>query len=85
MEISRQALDLNAQDIVLVGKPISHAGGLRTQLMPTLSVGGEVVLDMKPSPAKAVSLIKQNAVTEYGMLASDLLDFIVYEKVECRF
>ena len=78
MEISRQALDFNAQDIVLVGKPISHAGGLQTQLMPTLSVGGEVVLDMKPSPAKAVSLIKQNAVTEYGMLASDLLDFIEY-------
>jgi long-chain acyl-CoA synthetase len=46
--------------------------------MSTLSVSGEVVLDMKPWPAKAVSLIKQNAVTEYGMLASDLLDFIEY-------
>ena len=33
---------------------------------------------MKPSPAEAIALIKQFAVTEYGMLASDLLDFIEY-------
>lgn len=78
IQISRQALDFSSRDVVLVGKPISHAGGLQTQLMPALSVGAEVVLAMKPSPVQAVELIRQHTVTEYGMLASDLLDFIEY-------
>lgn len=78
IQISQEAFDFNHHDIVLVGKPISHAGGLQTQLMPALSVGSEVILTMKPSPAKAVALIEQFSVTEYGMLASDLLDFIEY-------
>lgn len=63
---------------MLVGKPITHAGGLQTQLMPTLSVGGQVILAMKPEPAQAASLIDAHAVSEYGMLASDLLDFVEY-------
>ena len=78
IDASRQVFDFNASDIVLVGKPISHAGGLQTQLMPTLMVGGETVLIMKPPPADAIALIKAHAVTEYGLLASDLLDFIEY-------
>lgn len=78
IEISRQALDFTQQDIVLVGKPISHAGGLQTQLMPALLVGARVILSMRPSPADAVALIKQYSVSEYGLLASDLLDFIEY-------
>ncbi|WP_428357634.1 class I adenylate-forming enzyme family protein [Methyloprofundus sp.] len=78
IQISQQALDIVNQDVVLVGKPISHAGGLQTQLMPALLVGAEVILSMKPTPASAVALIKQFAVSEYGMLASDLLDFIEY-------
>jgi acyl-CoA synthetase (AMP-forming)/AMP-acid ligase II len=63
---------------VLVGKPISHAGGLQTQLMPTLLVGGEAILAMKPTPAQAAALIERYSVTQYGLLASDLLDFIEY-------
>ena len=78
IDISRRIFDFTDQDIVLVGKPISHAGGLQTQLMPTLLVGGEAVLTMKPSPSEAVSLILQHSVTQYAMLASDLLDFIEY-------
>ena len=78
IDISRQIFDFLQEDIVLIGKPISHAGGLQTQLMPTLMVGGTVVLAMKPSPADAVSLILQHSVTQYAMLASDLLDFIEY-------
>ena len=46
--------------------------------MPTLLAGGETVLAVKPSPAEAVSLILQHSVTQYAMLASDLLDFIEY-------
>ena len=76
IEISRKALDFNHQDVVLVGKPISHAGGLQTQMMPAFSVGAVVVLAMKLTPDQAVSLVKRFDVTEYGMLASDLLDFI---------
>lgn len=78
IDISRQIFDFTQQDIVLIGKPISHAGGLQTQLMPTLLVGGQAVLVMKPSPAEAVSLILEHSVTQYAMLASDLLDFIEY-------
>lgn len=78
IKISRQALGFNHEDVVLVGKPICHAGGLQTQLMPVLSVGGQVILVMKPEPADAVALIRQFSVTEYGLLASDLLDFIEY-------
>lgn len=78
IDISRRIFDFQRDDIVLVGKPITHAGGLQTQLMPTLLVGGEVILAMKPEPAKAASLIDAHAVSEYGMLASDLLDFVEY-------
>jgi long-chain acyl-CoA synthetase len=78
IDISRQIFDFNERDVVLVGKPISHAGGLQTQMMPTFLVGGEVVLAVKPSPEDAVRLINQYRVTEYGMLASDLLDFVEY-------
>jgi long-chain acyl-CoA synthetase len=78
IDVSRRIFDFNESDVVLVGKPISHAGGLQTQLMPTLQAGGTAVLAMKPTPAEAVSLINTNSVTEYGLLASDLLDFIEY-------
>ncbi|MEM8679373.1 MAG: class I adenylate-forming enzyme family protein [Planctomycetota bacterium] len=78
IDISRRVFDFCREDVVLVGKSISHAGGLQTQLMPTLLVGGEVVLAMKPHPSTAVSLIQAHAVSEYGLLASDLLDFIEY-------
>lgn len=78
IEISRLALGFQADDIVLVGKPLSHAGGLQTQLLPVFSAGGEAILSMKPTPEQAVALIKQFQVTEYGLLASDLLDFIEF-------
>jgi len=75
---SREALDIRADDVVLVGKPISHAGGLHTQLLPTLMVGGQVILSMKPTPESASELIVREGVSQYGMLASDLLDFVEY-------
>ena len=78
IDISRRLFDFNAEDVVVVGKPISHAGGLQTQLMPSLHVGASVVLAMKPSAAAAVQMINENSATQYGMLASDLLDFIEY-------
>jgi acyl-CoA synthetase (AMP-forming)/AMP-acid ligase II len=78
IDVSRRVFDFRSDDVVLVGKPISHAGGLQTQLMPTLLAGGEVVLAAKPAPADAVALIQEHQVTEYGLLASDLLDFVEY-------
>jgi len=78
IEVSRQIFGFTDEDVVLVGKPISHAGGLQTQLMPALLVGARVILAMKPTPASAVSTIRAESVTEYGMLASDLLDFVEY-------
>lgn len=78
IETSRQLFEFTDDDVVLVGKPISHAGGLQTQLMPALFAGARVVLSMQPTPEKAVSIIQQESVTEYGMLASNLLDFIEF-------
>jgi len=75
---SRKLFDFQPSDVVLVGKPISHAGGLQTQMLPVFLAGGEVILEMKPMPADAIALIQKHRVTEYGMLASDLLDFIEY-------
>lgn len=75
---SRETLDFRSDDVVLVGKPISHAGGLQTQLLPALLAGAEVILTMKPSAPEAAALIERYAVTEYGMMASDLLDFIEF-------
>lgn len=69
IDIPRQALDFKHQDIILEGNPISHAGGLQTQLMPVLSVGAQVILSMRPSPAEATTLINQYKVSEYGLLA----------------
>ena len=54
IDVSRRVFEFQSDDVVLVGKPISHAGGLQTQLLPTLLVGGEVVLASKPTPADAV-------------------------------
>jgi acyl-CoA synthetase (AMP-forming)/AMP-acid ligase II len=76
--ISRRITEIDAHDVVLVGKPISHAGGLETQLMPTLLAGASTVLEMKPSPERAAGLIRELAVTQYALMASDLLDFIEY-------
>eukprot|EP00437_Effrenium_voratum_P004846 CAMPEP_0181424442 /NCGR_PEP_ID=MMETSP1110-20121109/14647_1 /TAXON_ID=174948 /ORGANISM="Symbiodinium sp., Strain CCMP421" /LENGTH=521 /DNA_ID=CAMNT_0023547601 /DNA_START=97 /DNA_END=1662 /DNA_ORIENTATION=+ len=73
---SAGAFGLGSEDVVLVGKPITHAGGLQTQLLPALMVGGEVVLAMIPPPARAVELIKRFQVTTYAMLVSSLLDFV---------
>lgn len=78
IDTSRHVFDFREPDVVLVGKPISHAGGLQTQLMPALHVGAETVLVMKPTPQEAVAIINQNKVTQYGLLASDLLDFIEF-------
>ncbi|QDU95891.1 class I adenylate-forming enzyme family protein [Lignipirellula cremea] len=78
IDASRQLFDFKADDIVLVGKPICHAGGLQTQLLPALLAGCQVILAMKPTPAAAVALLQSLSVTEYGLLASDLLDFIEY-------
>lgn len=75
---SRELFDFQADDILLVGKPISHAGGLHTQMMAAFLAAAEVVLMMKPPPEVAVAAIQQFGVTEYGMLASDLLDFVEY-------
>jgi long-chain acyl-CoA synthetase len=78
IDISRRITEVQHGDVVLVGKPISHAGGLETQLMPALSVGGRIVLAMKPTPAEAAVLISTHSVTQYALMASDLLDFVEY-------
>ncbi|WDI41381.1 class I adenylate-forming enzyme family protein [Bremerella sp. P1] len=79
---SRKLFDFQAKDVVLVGKSISHAGGLQTQMLPALLAGSKVLLEMKPTPARAVEAITKYGVTEYGLLASDLLDFIEYLEQE---
>ena len=73
---SAEALGLQSEDVVLVGKPITHAGGLQTQLLPCLMKGGQAVLAMIPPPTQAVELIQSFGVTIYAMLASSLLDFV---------
>ena len=76
IDTCRLALDLQADDVVLVGKPLSHAGGLQTQLLPSLRAGAQVLLATRPSAATAAALIQQHGVSEFGLLASDLLDFV---------
>ncbi len=85
IDISRRVFDFNSSDIVLIGKPISHAGGLQTQLMPALFIGAEVVLAMRPTPAEAAALIVKYSITQYALLASNLVDFVEYleENPEC--
>lgn len=78
IDISRRLFDFQADDVVLVVKSLSHAGGLQTQLMAALQSSAEVILRIKPSPEEAAALIDEYRVNEYGMLASDLLDFIEY-------
>jgi len=78
IDIARQVFDFQPSDVVLVGKPLSHAGGLNTQSFPALLAASSVVLADKPAAAEAVALITQHQVTEYGMLASDLVDFIEF-------
>ncbi len=78
IDIACQIFDFQANDVVLVGKPLSHAGGLNTQSFPALLAASTVVLANKPTPAEAAALITQYQVTEYGMLASDLVDFIEF-------
>jgi len=73
---SAEMIQLDEDEVVLVGKAITHAGGLQTQLLPTLQVGGTVVLAMVPPPARAVELIQRFDATVYAMLASSLLDFV---------
>ncbi len=76
IDTCRLALDLKADDVVLVGKPLCHAGGLQTQLLPSLRAGARVLLAMRPPGATAAGLIQEHGVSEFGLLASDLLDFV---------
>jgi acyl-CoA synthetase (AMP-forming)/AMP-acid ligase II len=76
IDTCRQALGLQATDVVLVGKPLCHAGGLQTQLLPSLLAGAQVVLANRPPPLEAAALIQEHGVSEFGLLASDLLDFV---------
>lgn len=76
IQTAAETFALRSDDVVLVGKPISHAGGLQTQLLPTLARGGEAVLAMMPTAAQAVELIQRFNVSVYAMLSSALLDFV---------
>ncbi len=67
---------LPAGEVVLVAKPLSHAGGLQTQLLPSLRSGARVVLATRPPAATAAALILEHGVSECGLLASDPLDFV---------
>lgn len=78
IDSARQIFDFDKKDVVLVGKSISHAGGLQTQLFPAFVAGSQIVLANNPSPETAVALIQQHEVTEYAMLASNFLDFVEY-------
>lgn len=76
IQTSAETFGLRSDDVVLVGKPISHAGGLQTQLLPTLARGGEAVLATLPTAADAVELIQRFNVSVFAMLSSALLDFV---------
>ncbi len=78
IDISRQVFDLCPESRVLVGKPISHAGGLETQLVSALLAGGQVTLAVNRTAAEAVAATLSYGITEDAMLASDLLDFVEY-------
>lgn len=76
IQTAAETFALRSDDVVLVGTPISHAGGLQTQLLPTLARGGEAVLSTMPTAAQAVELIQRFNVSVYAMLSSALLDFV---------
>ena len=49
---------MREEDVVLVTKPMTHAGGLQTQLLPALASGATVILAHLPQPEEAVKLVK---------------------------
>lgn len=53
---SQRAFDFREEDVVLVTKPMTHAGGLQTQLLPALAAGATVILAHLPQPEEAVGL-----------------------------
>ncbi|MEM0967564.1 MAG: class I adenylate-forming enzyme family protein [Verrucomicrobiota bacterium] len=75
---AKEAYGYSEKDVLLVSKPISHAGGLQTQLFGGIFGKAHIVLSMRPKPSDAVTLIQKHKVTVSALLASDFLDFIEY-------
>ena len=75
---SRDLFNFNRWDTVLICKPLSHAGGLLTQFSAALKGGAKIVLENKLHPKEVAEKINTHNITEYGMLAGDLQDFIEY-------
>jgi len=55
--------DLNADDVALAFLPLFHVGGLNIQVLPTLAVGGTIVLHRACDPAAVIQSIEEHRTT----------------------
>lgn len=55
---------LTAEDCIVAPLPTFHVGGLNIQTLPTLYVGGQVVLQRRFDPAGVLSLVAEHEATQ---------------------
>jgi len=55
---------LTAEDCIIAPLPTFHVGGLNIQTLPTLYVGGQVVLQRRFDPAGVLSLVAEHKATQ---------------------
>jgi len=63
---------LTDQDVILALLPTFHVGGLNIQVMPTLQVGGQVVLQRRFDSGEALRLIAEHNVTQTILVPATL-------------
>ena len=56
--------ELRADDRIIAPLPTFHVGGINIQTLPTLYVGGEVLLERRFDPSRVLQLIEDHAVTQ---------------------
>lgn len=72
--------DLFSKDVMLTVLPLFHSGGLNIMAVPTLYVGGKIILRSKFEPDGFLPLVEKHRVTQ-AMLVPTMLNTILNE---CR-
>jgi fatty-acyl-CoA synthase len=70
--------DLYSRDIMLLVLPLFHSGGLNIMAVPTLYVGGSIVLSSQFDPQEFLSLIESHRVTQ-TMVVPTMINTILNE------
>lgn len=70
--------DLYSRDIMLVAMPLFHSGGLNIMAVPTLYVGGKVILHSQFDPSAFLDAVEVHRVTQ-AMVVPTMLNTILKE------